>query len=235
MKLSLSIPMLKILLSSILGQDISASLTHDAGSLSNSGPKVCDNVQGECTDPSIVASVPITAEGEMEVVHDMRDISPINASTSSNSEDKDFFLETNLHNDLQNIVVEELPSSDEEEIDSTENQDKEKEFEEDEEVEYNFADKNIECSSWADTGECYKNAPYMLNNCLPSCIRKEEGLISIALLMEWDRICENKYQPKENEDEDICDFWANEGLCTPDKEFMIDQCRKSCLACAPIE
>ena len=200
--------------------------------------QACDKTSklGACTvDSSIVnRSLPITPDGEVQVVQDMGDITRANGSTISTKHEEAIF-ETTIQEQNQNIVVEEQDPNEEYNQDQDHDDNDDDDDDQEEDKEYEFADKDRECSAWASRGECYKNAPYMLNNCLPSCSTQEEGLVSTGVLMEWDRKCDNKYEPEEEEDDDICDFWANAGLCTPDKDFMIDQCKKSCLACVSIE
>jgi hypothetical protein len=71
-------------------------------------------------------------------------------------------------------------------------------------------DKNVNCSSWASTGECAKNPNYMLPNCPVSCRPKDESIVHVA---------DQNYS---------CDVWASSGACADSSDYMLRNCPVSC-------
>ena len=76
-------------------------------------------------------------------------------------------------------------------------------------------DKNSQCGSWANVGECQKSPGYMRPNCQMSC-----GLCD-------DFTCRDKHQD--------CGWWANNGECNRTPAYMREKCPMSCGLCGKCE
>jgi len=84
-------------------------------------------------------------------------------------------------------------------------------------------DQHEDCQKWAIEGECKNNAEYMRGNCERSCNNAA--------------IASSKAARKEQEvkDGDIgddthekCNFWAHEGECDANPDYMSNNCKTSC-------
>lgn len=118
-----------------------------------------------------------------------------------------------------------------------------------------YQDLHAECRTWAEEGECNANPPFMLTECVSSCLShpdvQSDGLLNWILFPhdafhphndhdhnhfydhdEREDHCVDDHQGDEQEN---CESWAEEGLCIAphEQEFMLSQCRRSCLVCIP--
>ncbi|CAJ0949733.1 unnamed protein product, partial [Mesorhabditis belari] len=105
------------------------------------------------------------------------------------------------------------------------------------------SDRHPSCADWVINGECAKNPFWMTENCRQSCMRcgktRAEACSSRKLVETADNAtetiaraqckpmtdCYNKYP--------CCPYWALQGECTSNPDFMICNCRVSCAVCKP--
>ena len=71
-------------------------------------------------------------------------------------------------------------------------------------------DKNSQCGSWANRGECQKNPRYMRPYCQKSC-----GLCDDFTCRDYNHKCD----------------WASWGECKRNPAYMLPNCPKSCGLC----
>lgn len=133
-------------------------------------------------------------------------------------------------------------------------QEEEEDDEEEEEQEFvlppSIQDKDENCEAWAFDGDCNGNPHFMLNNCRRSCLidlnTPENYLLTWGLIgtrnpADDEDSCVDSYMIEmmerggQDENEETCQDWANEGLCKSfdDKPFMLTQCARSCMVCIP--
>ncbi|CAL4154350.1 unnamed protein product [Meganyctiphanes norvegica] len=76
------------------------------------------------------------------------------------------------------------------------------------------SDREPDCASWAQSGECYKNSGFMKVHCRRSCHNCQE-----------DPTCRDLH--------DQCDAWANDSECGRNPCFMAKTCATACGHCIP--
>ena len=102
-------------------------------------------------------------------------------------------------------------------------------------------DKNADCPFFAEEGECDMNPPYMLENCIRSCLdRGELGTLGGfgEEIIPYDKpdggACEDtwdKIDPDEREDYRSCEELVEHGHCWMMPALMMERCPLSCLYC----
>ena len=91
-------------------------------------------------------------------------------------------------------------------------------------------DENEGCKTWAKDGECDRNAAFMQQRCRRSCdscdpmSERTPNALKPANVKEEPAICTDGAG-------EACASWAHAGECEKNKEFMLQQCQKSCGVC----
>jgi hypothetical protein len=113
------------------------------------------------------------------------------------------------------------------------------------EIPSSYKDLHPDCAEWSLEGECNADPTFMLKECVSSCVShpdvQEYGLLQWGIIPAayLDDDCVDSHQATgedgEEDPEHNCRSWAEEGLCTSpnDKQFMLTQCKKSCMVCVP--
>lgn len=82
-------------------------------------------------------------------------------------------------------------------------------------------DQNQNCNVWANSGECFKNPNYMLEQCRASCgvTNKSDGDINN---MKQD------YLKRQNNQNPNCNYWASTRECVRNPGYMLEMCAPAC-------
>jgi hypothetical protein len=97
-------------------------------------------------------------------------------------------------------------------------------------------DQHVNCETWDDEGKCIEDPSYMQTHCAKACGKcrdnKKSQTPSPPLASPYVEGNNRGYieEPCEDEDE-LCSFWAEEGECEENPNYMHSHCSKACGTC----